>query len=70
MSEEQKKERTVDDIHREYSGLCSRAGHVQYQMSALSKDLELLNSQMRDLNFEAAALQAKASDKKVEEVLK
>jgi len=60
MSE--KKTRTVAEIQQEYQGLCFKAGHLQYQISALSKDLELLNSTMRDLNFEAASVQAKESE--------
>jgi hypothetical protein len=62
MSEIKKPARSVSDIQDEYSKLCFKAGHLQYQISALSKDLELLNSTMRDLNFEAAAAQAKAAE--------
>jgi len=61
MSEE-KKSRTVAEISQEYSGACTRAGHLQYQIDALSQDLKVLNSAMRDLNFEAAAAQAKAAE--------
>jgi hypothetical protein len=59
MSE--KKERTVPEISQEYSGLCTKAGHLQYQINTLQKDLELLNGTLRDLNLEAAAVQAKAA---------
>lgn len=58
MSEETKT-RTVADIQQEYQQSCLRAGHLQYQIDALSKDLSLLNSTMRDLNLEAADLKAK-----------
>ena len=59
---EAKKERTIESVHQEYSRLCSQAGHVQYQISVLSKDLETLNVQLRELNAEAFALQAKAAE--------
>ena len=62
MSEE-KKERTVDSIHREYSELCARAGHIQYQIAVMSKDLELINEQLKTLNLEAASKQAKKEEK-------
>lgn len=50
--------RPVSEIQSEYTGLCARAGNLQYQIVTLSKDLEQLNSKLRDLNFEAAASQA------------
>lgn len=53
---EQSKPRTLDDIRAEYQNLCSKAGHLQYQIHALSDDLELTNKALRDLNLEAAAL--------------
>lgn len=52
---EQKQHRSVDEIQREYSGACTRAGHIQYQMSQLKKDLDITNNTLQDLNFEAAA---------------
>lgn len=55
---ENKEPRTVEIIHKEYSAVCSQAGHIQYQIFTLKKDLEILNQQARDLNFEAAQLQA------------
>lgn len=58
---EQAKERTLEVVHQDYSRLCSQAGHVQYQISVLKKDLETLNVQLRDLNAEAFSLQAKAA---------
>lgn len=55
------KKRTIEEIHQEYSRICSQAGHVQYQVSVLSKDLEQLNGQLRALNVEAAELNAAQS---------
>lgn len=53
------KERTLDDVKREYSQFCFDAGQIQYQIFSLKKDLELLNNQIRDLNFEAAQIKEK-----------
>lgn len=58
MSEDQKAPRPLDEIHKEYTNACFKAGNLQYQISALSKDLALLNDTMRELNFEAAAVKA------------
>lgn len=57
-AEAPKPERTVDGIQNEYAGICTRAGHLQYQIFTLNKDLDLLNAQMRELNFEAAKLKS------------
>ncbi len=51
-----KKERTLQVIHQEYSALCAKAGHLQYNISVFKDDLALINQQMKDLNLEAAAL--------------
>lgn len=58
---EAKKEKTLDEIKAEYQNLCARAGHTQYQMYTLKKDLELMNSTLRDLNLQAATLQQAAA---------
>lgn len=50
--------RTIEDIKIEYGNLCVKAGHLQYQLYVLAKDLELVNSSLKDLNFEAAKIQA------------
>lgn len=52
------KKRTVQEIQEQYQGLCLRAGHTQYQIHALSSDLEQINQTLRDLNLEAAAVKA------------
>lgn len=58
MSEETKKERTLQDIQSEYQNAAMRAGHLEYQIYTLKRDLTLLNETMRDLNLEAASVQA------------
>lgn len=60
MSEE-KKPRTIADIQAEYQNLCTKAGHLQYQIHALDLDLKVVNDALRDLNLEASSLQ-KAND--------
>ena len=54
-----KKERTVEQVQQEYTQMCVRAGHTQYQIAQLQKDLALFNDTLRDLNLEAGAIQAK-----------
>lgn len=64
--EDKKPVRPVSEIQNEYSGLCMKAGHIQYQMDTLRKDLEAINVALRDLNLEAAA--SKAAEGKAEQV--
>ena len=59
---DEKKQRTFDEIQAEYASLCTRAGHIQYQVFALNKDLELLNNTLRDLNLEGATAKQKADE--------
>lgn len=61
MSKEFKAPRDLPTIQREYSNLCTRAGDIQYKVSALSGDLAVLNAQLKDLNFEAVASAEAAS---------
>jgi hypothetical protein len=53
--------RTVEEIQREYSNLCAKAGHVYYQIATLEKDLELVTASLRDLNIEAATAAKEAA---------
>lgn len=55
MSEE-KKPRTKEQIQAEYGQLCARSGQAQYQIYTLERDLDMLNSALRDLNLEVATL--------------
>lgn len=50
-----KKHRPLEEIQNQYAELSFKAGTLQYQVFTLGKDLGLINDQMRDLNFEAAA---------------
>ncbi len=63
-----KPKRTVAEIQQEYQGCCVKAGHCQYQLYTLEKDLEMINNTMRDLNLEAAASQAAEQEAKKAEV--
>ena len=57
MSEE-KKLRSMEEIQTEFGTLCTKAGHLQYQISVFKEDLALLNAQIKELNFEAAKVKA------------
>lgn len=61
-----KKERTLEELKTEYGKLCFRAGDLQYEISIKQKDLSLINESLRNINFEAAALQAKAAKESLE----
>ena len=61
MSEE-KKQREIPEIQAEYQNLCMKAGHLQYSIKCHKDDLALINDQLRELNLEAAAAQAKAQE--------
>lgn len=52
----EKSPRTHQDCQNEYTQLCAKAGNLQYQIYAHTKDLELINAQQRELNLEAAKL--------------
>lgn len=60
--------RTKEDIAREYSNLCTKAGHAAYQVATIQKDIDLMQATMRDLNLEAAAAD-KAEAEKAPEVV-
>lgn len=48
--------RTKDEVQSEYGQICAKAGHAQYQIDVLKRDLTMLNERLRDLNLEAAAI--------------
>lgn len=48
-----KEPRPLTEIQQEYHELCTRAGHIQYQISALKIDLDLVNASLREVNLEA-----------------
>lgn len=56
-----KKHRPINEIQADYQSTAMKAGHIQYQIYTLSKDLELVNSTLRDLNLEAVASQGAES---------
>lgn len=64
--EENKKERTLEDVQREYFNVAAKAGEAQYRIGRVEEDLRLFNKQLLDLNLEAAALQAKAAAARAE----
>lgn len=59
---EESKERTIEEIQKEYSLVCAEAGQAQYQLFIIQKDLEIKNDRLRKLNLEAAAVSAKKKE--------
>lgn len=47
--------REIDVITKEYAELTQRAGHTQYQVHVLTKELENINARLININNEAAA---------------
>lgn len=62
-------QRPIPEIQQQYQGLCTKAGHLQYQIDVLNRELKILNDTLRDLNSEALASQA-ATNKVAEEAAK
>lgn len=60
------KKKTVAEIQQEYSQGCARAGHAQYQIYTLTKELDLLNESLKSLNIEAAKASAEEEASKKE----
>lgn len=58
------KPRTVEDVQREFTQLCAKAGHIQYQISCLTKDLGLVNTQCEELSIEAAKISRAEAESK------
>lgn len=62
MEEQKKAARSSAEIQNEYQNLCARAGHIQYTIDVMQKDLERMNAALRDLNNEHAQVkQAEAA---------
>lgn len=57
---------TLESLSQAYAGMCSKAGHLAYQIYVYNEELATLHRDMRDVNMKAAALKAKAEDKKDE----
>lgn len=55
-------ERSLGQLQEEYNKLCAQAGHLQYSIASMSKDLENINGALRKLNEEAASLANKPVD--------
>lgn len=49
---------TIESLQNSYSQLCTKAGHLNYQIGIFSKELASLNAQMEEINHKAAALKA------------
>lgn len=58
--------RDIKAIEQEFSNLCAKAGHLQYQVAVLSEDLNLVNEEIKKLNFEAAKVHAATKEAEAE----
>lgn len=63
MSEQEKIHREISVIQAEYQQLCTKLGHLNYQIDALKRDCDIVISGLRDLNLEAVASQAASAAK-------
>jgi hypothetical protein len=50
----------MKEVEQDYGNLIAKAGQLQYQIKIAKDDLDVLNEQLKELNFEAAAINAKA----------
>lgn len=64
--------RKSEEVLNEYNNLAFKAGNLQYQISQFTKDLDLINNTLRDLNLEFNQIQKNEAEvaKKIEEVRK
>lgn len=62
-----KQKRPVADIQQDYSQVCARLGHVEYQSYIHNRDAEKLKKELEDLNLEAAASAAEDAEIKAQE---
>lgn len=62
MSEATKTHREISVIQTEYQQLCTKLGHLNYQIDAHKRDCDLIISSLRDLNLEAVATQAASAE--------
>ena len=58
--------RPFNEIQADYVNLATKAGDIGYKIASFQKDLELVHSQMRDLNFESIASNEAAQKAKAE----
>lgn len=49
--------RSMEDIQKNYTQLCTEAGQLQYQLKVYSQKLEEINSTLSSVNIEASARQ-------------
>lgn len=61
-TKEFKAPRTLTEIQQEYQRLLVKAGQIHYQMDVYRRDIEMINEELRDMNFEAAAANKASKD--------
>ncbi len=63
---DKKEPRTVPELSQAYSQLCAKAGDLQYKIHCLKKDLDMVNTELRETNLEAAVVIGKENKAKEE----
>lgn len=61
--------RSKEELNKEYSELCCKAGEVQYQVVALNAQLQDINNRISSLAKEAIEADKVAEEAKVKEAL-
>lgn len=64
--------RKSEEIMNQYNNLAFKAGNLQYQICQYEKDLDLINTTLRDLNMEYNQVQTQEKEvaEKIEEAKK
>ena len=50
--------RSLQDVQNDYTRVCARLGHVEYNIAVMKKDADAIKGELQALNLEAAALNA------------
>lgn len=56
-------ERTIEQIQSEYGVKCAEAGHIQYQIDALTEQLSEIKFKLKSLNLEAQSFVKQGEEK-------
>jgi hypothetical protein len=65
MSNENKVLRSEQEVQQDYGRVAAKCGNLCYQISELTKELELVKGVMRDLNFEFVAVRRAQEESKI-----
>lgn len=65
----EKKERSLSEVEQEFNQKVAQAGYIQYQIYALSLELDDYNDKMKHLNLEAAKIKEAAKNQLTDEAM-